>query len=468
MSCHRMKFVVHFFAAAALVVGDYAAVPAQSISEVTQRPFVVGVIPVVGAGGGVGGVAIDADGLVANAEERDIVALRDVRREAMSGLAGDVTKKSTLRKISLRRLDALLARHASENKALPSETLYLAGLQRVEYVFAYPDPHDIVLAGPAEGWIVDDRGNVVGANSRAAVLQLVDLIAALRTKDQMLAGHLISCSIDPTPEGLKQFARLNRGNRLSPSSEGLRQMEQAVGPQMITLRGVAPESHFAQVLVAADWQMKRIGMGLIPSPVRGLTSYLELLKGGSASGTRNPLPRWWIAYGKQPVEREPDGLGWRISRPGIQVCTAAGRMDSDGRVSTKAESDPTARKWADSMTARYDQLAIAEPVFGQLQGCMDFALVTAILASSDLLTQVHLELPMLLNDTRLQLSAYRIPKNVASHASALKRGRAWIVSVSGGVELDVPRLVNGAELRTDVREAWMHAAPNGIESWWWD
>jgi len=324
------------------------------------------------------------------------------------------------------------------------------------------------LAGPAQGWTVDDRGNVVGTNSAEAVLHLVDLIAALRTKDGMLAGKIISCSIDPTPAGLKQFARLTRGNRSPPSPELLRGMEQAVGPQTITLSGVAPQSHFAQVLVAADWQMKRIGMGLVPSPVDGLTSYLELLNDGPRSTTRNSLPRWWIAYGKQPVEREADGLGWRISRPGIQVCTAAGRMDPDGRISTQVESDPTARKWADSMTARYDRLAIVEPVFAQLRGCMDLALVTAILASSDLLAQVHLELPMLLDDRRLQLAAHRIPKNVASHASALWKGRTWVVSVSGGVELDVPRVVNAAELQVEVREARMHASPQRIESWWWD
>ena len=134
-----------------------------------------------------------------------------------------------------------------------------------------------MLAGPAEGWTVDDAGNVVGANSGAAVLQLVDLIAALRTTDKLLAGEMISCSIDPTPAGLQRFARLMRGGRASPSAQLLRRMEQAVGPQTITLTGVSPESHFAQVLVAADWQMKRLGMGLAPSPVDGLTSYLELL-----------------------------------------------------------------------------------------------------------------------------------------------------------------------------------------------
>jgi hypothetical protein len=362
----------------------------------------------------------------------------------------------------------LLAQQVSQNKPLPPEMLYLAGLQRVEYVFAYPELNDLVLAGPAEGWTGDDSGNVVGAKSGAAVLQLVDLIAALRTTDKLLAGELISCSIDPTPAGLKRFAQIMRGDRPSPSAQLLRRMEQAVGPQTITLSGVSPESHFAQVLVAADWQMKRLGMGLVPSPVGGLTSYLELLKDDPDLQPRTALPRWWIAYGEHPVERDTEGLGWRISRPGIQVRTAAGRLDANDRIATQTQSDPLAEQWADAMTARYDQLAIAEPVFGQLRGCMDLALVTAILASGDLLTHARLELPMLLDDTRLKLAEHRVPKTVASHASAVRRSHAWIVSVSGGVELDVPRVVNAADVQADVREARTHASPNPANSWWWD
>ncbi len=468
MSRHRMESLVHFVVVFTWIIGGQAVAHAQSfIGTGTQRPFVVGVVPVVN-NGAVGGVAIDAKGTIEQAEQRDIVALRDARREAMAGIAGDITKPSELRKISLRRLDTLLARHVSQNKPLSSDVLYLAGLQRVEYVFAYPDSSDIVLAGPAEGWTVDDAGNVVGTNSGEAVLQLVDLIAALRTKDELLAGELISCSIDPTPEGLKRFARLMRGNRMAPSAQLIRRMEQAVGPQTITLSGVSPESHFAQVLVAADWQMKRLGMGLAPSPVDGLSSYLELLNDGPDSNPRNPLPRWWIAYGEKPVERDAEGLGWRISAPGVQVRTADGRLEPDGRISSQAQSDPIAKQWADSMTAKYDELAIVEPVFGQLRGCMDLALVTAILASGDLVAHVDLELPMLLDESRLQLATHRIPKNVASHASALRSGRTWVVSVSGGVELDVPRVVNAAELQADLREARMHASPNHTNSWWWD
>lgn len=462
-----MYSLIRVIVVSTCIMGGYALVHAQNLSFAEQRPFVVGVVPVVG-NGAVGGVAVDANGAIERAEQRDVFELRDARRAALEGLAGDIAKPSKLRKISLRRLDLLLAQHVNQNKPLTPDMLYLAGLQRVEYVFAYPEINDLVLAGPAEAWTVDDGGNIVGENSGAAVLQLIDLIAALRTSDKLLAGELISCSIDPTPAGLQQFARLMSGNRASPSAQLLRRMEQAVGPQTITLTGVSPESHFAQVLVVADWQMKRLGMGLAASPVDGLTSYLELLKDKPGVMPRNAMPRWWIAYGEQPVERDPEGLGWQISRPGIQVRTAARRLQADGRIAAQIESDPLAKQWADAMTAKYDQLAIVEPVFGQLRGCMDLALVTAVFAAGDLLTHVGLELPMLLDDSRLQLAAHRVPKTVASHASALKGRRAWVISISGGVELDVTRVVNVAGVQAEVREARMHASPNQANSWWWD
>jgi hypothetical protein len=127
-----------------------------------------------------------------------------------------------------------------------------------------------------------------------------------------------------------------------------------------------------------------------------------------------------------------------------------------------------AKQWADSMTAKYDELAIVEPVFGQLRGCMDLALVSAILASGDLVARVGLEAPMLLDDTHLQLAAHRVPKNVASQASAVKNGNAWLVSVSGGVELDVPRVVNAADVQPEVQQVRVDAWPHHTESWWWD
>ena len=71
-------------------------------------------------------------------------------------------------------------------------------------------------------------------------------------------------------------------------------IEQSLGPQNITVTGVPIDSHFAQVMVVADYRMKRLGMNLDASPVPGLTSYVQLLGGqlGLATEKRNFGPAY--------------------------------------------------------------------------------------------------------------------------------------------------------------------------------
>src|SRR5690606_15728844 len=86
----------------------------------------------------------------------------------------------------------------------PEEVKYLAGLQRAQYVFIYPERNDIVIAGPAEGWKLDHLGNVVGLTTNRPVLLLDDLIVALRSGSTSRTEP-ITCSIDPTEAGLAKL-----------------------------------------------------------------------------------------------------------------------------------------------------------------------------------------------------------------------------------------------------------------------
>ena len=90
----------------------------------------------------------------------------------------NVARTSRLRKVSLNRLEAALQ---ANNGVLTDEMRHLAGLLRARYVFYYPETKDIVIAGPAEGWMANPSGRVVGINSGRPVLQLQDLVVALRT-----------------------------------------------------------------------------------------------------------------------------------------------------------------------------------------------------------------------------------------------------------------------------------------------
>ncbi len=56
-------------------------------------------------------------------------------------------------------------------------------------------------------------------------------------------------------------------------------LEKALGRQQVTFTGVPATSHFASVLVAADYRMKRLAMNFEPSPVRGMPSFLQHVQG---------------------------------------------------------------------------------------------------------------------------------------------------------------------------------------------
>ena len=123
------------------------------------RPFVIGFIPVPGRNG-VGGVLIDAKGALNRIDVDRAGKLRRIRLEAIQPVPPMLGRRVPLRKISLKRLEAAILKAGKTEKRLPEAIQYLGGLQRVEFVIAYPDQQDIVLAGPAEGWVVGPRNGV--------------------------------------------------------------------------------------------------------------------------------------------------------------------------------------------------------------------------------------------------------------------------------------------------------------------
>ncbi|HEY4309237.1 MAG TPA: DUF1598 domain-containing protein, partial [Pirellulales bacterium] len=279
-----------------------------------------GLIPSTGFfAGAVGGISINADGVLANAQQDNLHKLRDVRVKALAAVPGDLAQPTELRKISLRGLMATIDDCRLKNRDLPDDVKYLAGLQRLRYVFVYPEQNDIVLAGFGEGWKVGESGEIVGANTGRAVLLLDDLLVALRSAMQAAQGG-ISCSIDPTAEGLRRYQEAMKYQQTigADPQATLRGIEQELGPQTITLTGVPATSHFARVLVAADYRMKRLAMNFDPPPINGLPSYLHMVKPGLKGSA---MPRWWLATNYEPLLTDADGLAWELRGPGVKAMT---------------------------------------------------------------------------------------------------------------------------------------------------
>ena len=416
----------------------------------------------------VGGVSINPDGLLENATVDNMGILAQLMAKSAGRVPSDLNEAVPLRKVSLRRLEeAIQASLKDGNKELPAEIRYLAGLQQIRYVFVYPEEHDVVLVGPGEGWKADKRGNIVGVHCGRPVFLLDDLLVAFRSARQAARGG-ISCSIDPTPDGLAKLrshaSTLKTIGNPSATAAGI---ERALGMQQISVHGVPASSHFARVLVAADFRMKRLAMNFEPSPVRGLPSYLQMIK-ATGRGMNNMLPRWWLEPNYQEVLKSPDGLAWELRGGSVKAMTEEDFLTATGDRQHTGRANATAKKWADNMTANYDALAVAEPIFGELRNCMELAIVAALVTKERLAERAGVSFPLLTDASEVKTAKYPAPKQVASTASVLKKGRKWVISASGGVLINSYAIADKTQPSDKPAKARSAANSSKKSTWWWN
>lgn len=417
----------------------------------------------------VGGIFIDARGTVSNAQKDQTNRLRELRLKGLRPVAGDIKQVAPLRKVSLRLLSEAIAECLNNDAPLPDEIKFLAGLQRIDYVFVYPEQEDIVLAGFGEGWQVDPRGNVVGVTTGRPVLLLDDLLVALRTAEEAARGG-ISCSIDPTKEGLARFqaAGLKIAALASEPKLAGELIERELGPQTVTISGVPGYSHFARVMLAADFRMKRLAMNFEPAPVKGLPSYLQMLKGKGKAEQQNMLPRWWLASDYDPLLTDGEGLAWQLRGPRVKAMCEDDFVTAHGDRIRSGKSSALAQKWADGMSARYEELSVKEPIFGELRNCMDLAVVAALIAKERLAAKAGLDLGVLLDSAELPIEEFVTPKQIDTKSSFVETRTSYVISASGGVAIDAwgaARSKEASDKLTPFRE---QAAEGRAETWWWN
>ena len=414
----------------------------------------------------VGGISVNANGLLDSAQLDNMGRLSELRGQAMRDIPEGMKATTAERKISLRQLEKVLAECAESNKPIPDDVYYLAGLQQIKYVFVYPEQHDIVLVGVGEAWKVDAKGNVVGAQSGCPVMTLDDLLVALRTARGAAQGG-ITCSIDPTAEGLQRMRQVTTG----PVQNGQQAqafasaLAKSLGNQTISVNGVPATSHFARVLVAADYRMKRIAMAIEASPVRGLPSYLQMISPRS-KGVRTP--RFWLEPSYEALLHDGDGLAFELSGSSVKAMTEEDFLTTGGKIKHSGKTNRIAQRWADIMTEKYPELAVADPVFGELHNCMDLAVVGALMVRENLMEKAGLSLPTIMDSAALKTFLYNAPKQVESQASVMNVKGRWVATASGGVAINswgiVKKLLRDSDKVASVRSKAIPAE----NTWWWN
>lgn len=416
--------------------------------------------------GVVGGINVDAQGAVRSASVADQKSeLKNLRKQVL-GASGELANQTALRMVSLSKLQAKIAEAMEKNQPLGEDVLYLAGLQRIEYVFVYPDQRDIVLAGPAEGWKVRDDATVVGKTSGRPVLQLEDLLVAMRTV-KAAQQQSISVSIDPTAAGQKNLERLLSRVRTGPGFNPQQlevAMKKAFGPQTVTLTTVDTSSRMANTLVAADYRMKRLAMNLEDSPVAGLPSYMEMVRD---AGNRGTQPRWWMACDYDAILHSQDMLAWKITGRGIKAMTEEEIVETTGARRATGQTNAVAQKWADKFTEKFDELCAVNAAFGDLRNVMDLNVVATIIEGHQLESVAGCSFALLKGD-ELKTPEWSTPQTIDPECSFVRGRSGWTVSASGGVEINPWKVVaTQANVDASVQVVHTKSAPSG-DNWWWN
>ena len=294
------------------------------------------------------GVFVDAEGCL----QRTPSSARDqfVASAGQAAGAKAASGTSPLRKISLPRLERAVARRWLGGEPVDDDMLRLAGLQRVQYVLINPATDDLILAGPAH-----DQGPSLSLDAWMAV-----------SHNAMAGTGRFGCSINPRPENLAAAQKFIQSSHGQTIPRGRRrwwaeQLRDQLGKQQVTVHGVDPRSHAARIIVAADYHMKLIGIGLEPS-IPQIPSYLSLIELGP-DGQAPPLDllRWWFTlnYDEIAVNRERTCFEFVGAAARVQ-CENEFLSEHGERVHT-GQSDVKNQEFATKFTRHLNELAESYP-----------------------------------------------------------------------------------------------------------
>jgi hypothetical protein len=425
------------------------------------------------------GVIVSADGVLRRQVYEDPTGELMRRRieEANATLSDEVAARSKSRKVSLTRLALAVQARLDAGQHPTDDMLCLAGLTRLRYLFIYPDSGDIVIAGEAEGWVRNPSGRIVGLMSGRPVLELQDLVVAMRAYPPgKQHGPLIGCSIDPTPEGLARMQQFLRsiGTQLSSEDQtdfivnGLRT---SLGMQKVAIKGISPSTHFAQVMVEADYRMKLIGIGLERPPIP-LTSYVD--RANPSTVGRNALQRWFFTPDYRCVRTSEDHTAMELVGDGVKLVGADELVAADGQRQKSKGTNAASVSFVNGFTKKYPRLAAVSPVFAQLRNLIDMAVAAAFMQQNDYYGRAGWDMGVFADEGKFAVETFNAPLEVESAVNSVWKNNQLMTPIGGGVEVRAHQALDADKLLPDddkkVEKLRAQTSLEGLADgqWWWD
>lgn len=389
----------------------------------------------------------------------------------------EISKKSSLRMVSLARLERAIAQRIEEGLPVPESMAQFAGLYQVKYVFAYPDANDIVLAGPADRWQYNAQGQAVSSSEGRPTLQLDDFVTVLRTFAR--GEGSFGCSINTRDEGvkaLKEYVEKSSGRAISAEATRgwVSQLQKKLGRQDVVVWGVPGDSRVARVIVEADYRMKLIGIDKLNAG-KEIPSYFDLLP---MSQQKNPPTmdalRWWLTMQFDSVLHSADKSVFEIQGSSVLCQSENQFVTSEGKHVPTGQSEATNRLFAENFTKHYAKLAAKDLVFADTQNVFDLALCSALIKSEHLDQKCAWDLGVFAPQGAYSPATYPVPREIDSVVNhRVYRGHEIVVQVAGGVTANVmaaardPKLNKASPDLGSVGTA-AKAPELPVGRWWWD
>ncbi|HEX4071555.1 MAG TPA: DUF1598 domain-containing protein [Planctomycetaceae bacterium] len=427
------------------------------------------------------GIEVDPNGLLRGLthQEQGTVLSSLGHRAREADLNTDLRTASSLRLVSLTRLEKEVSKRLAQGRGIPETMQHLAGLSHVRYVIVDPDQHDVVIGGPAEGWRYNEQGIAVGRESGKAALFLDDFVTVLRTFAPRGPGYF-NCQIVPREEGLRriqQFVEESHGKGpLDAAAVGnwTKQLQQQLGLQDVEINGVPDDSRVAEVIFEADYRLKMIGIGQLPGGP-GVPSVFDLFpKTGEVKSRRMDALRWWLSMKYDAVLHSADRNLFEIKGSAVLCQSENEKISAAGERIHTGKSAAANRLFAANFTAHYSELASQDPVFADLQNIFDLSLVAALLADNRVAERIGWDMGSFAADGAYRTAHYPSPKNILSVVNhRIYGGKDIVVQVAGGVDGQIRKVLYDphvfretatlAALQTKGR---VPELPEG--RWWWD
>ena len=228
--------------------------------------------------------------------------------------------------------------------------------------------------------------------------------------------NVIGVSIDPTPEGLERLrqtlASVGRNMRPGDDVRLAATLREALGLQTVSVQGISPKSHFAQVLVEADYRMKLIGIGL-EQPARE-DSQLRRSgrcreRGPQRAATLVFRARLQVRARLRGRTRHADG------RLGREAGRASRKLVQEGGVRQQSGGESKASKeFCTAFTEQYPKLADVEPVYAELRNLIDMSVAAAFIQEKDYYRQANWDLGVFADEAQFPIDTFETPKQVES------------------------------------------------------